>query len=296
MTARLPGFYEEQRQRVEEALEEWLPASEDEPQILTEAVRYSVLNGGKRLRGVLVLEAGRLAGRDDEVTAGLAALIEMIHAYSLVHDDLPAMDDDDYRRGKPANHKKFGEDIAILAGDALLTRAFYVLGHLSAPGEELPVARLLEVLTEHIGVQGLIGGQILDITAADREADLEQLKAIHRWKTGALITVSLLLGGIAGGANEELLKGLRRFGELIGHAFQIKDDLLDVTADFEKLGKEPGADERAGKLTYPALLGVEKSQQRARQLIEEACRMLDEVTTAGGRLNELARFVISREK
>lgn len=291
-----PDFYQEQYDRVNSALEEWLPAAESSPPMLSRAVRYSVLNGGKRLRGVLLLEAGRLVEAEDSVVEGLAAAIEMIHAYSLVHDDLPAMDDDDFRRGKPANHREFGEDIAILAGDGLLTRAFYVLSHLgdSISGEKS--IEILQEVTENIGARGLIGGQVLDLTA-DPEADtVEDLNQIHCWKTGALITASVRIGVLAADVSTDLLEELTEFGRKIGLAFQIKDDLLDVTKDFETTGKPSGADAREDKLTYPRLLGVETAETRAQELIDGATTQLEEITDRGDRLIELARLIVNRDR
>ncbi len=290
-----PPFYKKQYERVNRALNRWLPAQDSEPPLLSEAVRYSVLNGGKRLRGVLVLEAGKLGECEQKVLEALAAAVEMIHAYSLVHDDLPAMDNDDFRRGKPSNHRKFGEDMAILAGDALLTRAFYVFSHLPESFSANKTTEILRTVTESIGGKGLIGGQVLDLKAEDEKGELEELNAIHRWKTGALINTSIKIGALAADVTSSLLGELVEFGKKIGLAFQIKDDLLDVTTDFETTGKLPGADQKNGKLTYPALLGVDDSKDKARKLIDRAEEQLGEVTNRGGRLIELARLVIERD-
>ncbi len=292
----LPDFYQEQYARVNRAIDQWLPQPGKDPEKLVEGMRYAVLNGGKRLRGVLVLEAGKISGAKPAVVEGIAAAVELIHAYSLVHDDLPAMDDDDYRRGQPSVHKKYNEGLAILVGDALLTEAFGLLTRLFVKQRVSGGLEILSELTEAIGYAGLIGGQVLDLDGPISGDGLEELDQIHRWKTGALITVSLTAGARAGQVSDRLLQVLTKFGQSIGLAFQIKDDLLDVTADFATLGKQIGADEREDKLTYPRLLGIEKSQVRAEKLVETAVELLEETTAGGERLAALARFIIERDR
>lgn len=292
-----PSFYEEQRRRVDEGLERWLPPSKEQPTRLHEAMRYSVFSGGKRLRGVLVLEAGRLGTSSPaEALEALAACVEMVHTYSLIHDDLPAMDDDDYRRGEPSCHRKFGEDVAILAGDALLTRAFEVLARLTSLGVSAERSgRIIRLAGQRCGSKGLIGGQILDLRGEDGGDAMQQLERIHRLKTGALMTLSLEVGGLAASVEERTLEGLARYGESIGLAFQIKDDLLDVTGEFQKIGKDVQSDTRAQKLTYPRLLGVEESEQRAHQYVQRAEEALKKIPDPADRLLKLARVVLRRD-
>lgn len=292
-----PDFYVEQQNRVERALDHWLPSIDRPPTLLHRAMHYSVFGGGKRLRGVLVLEAGRL-GRELEPEAleMLASAMEMIHTYSLIHDDLPAMDDDDFRRGKPSNHRKFGEDVAILAGDALLTRSFEILGQ----GPELGLdpdrtLRILRRMGSRCGGQGLIGGQIRDLHLETTKGTEEDLNQIHRWKTGSLMALCLEIGGLASKADEPLIEALVSFGKAMGLAFQIRDDVLDETGDFQKLGKDIRSDEESDKLTYPRLLGVEKSERKARELIEQATDDLTSVTDCHDRLLELAELVVERD-
>lgn len=290
-----PAFYEQQRQRVEQALNEWLPPEDQKPAELNEAMRYSVFNGGKRLRGVLVLEAGQLGDSDPSVLEALSAVIEMIHAYSLIHDDLPAMDDDDYRRGKPSNHKTYGEDIAILAGDALLTRAFEVIAQLSELG--LDPARVVDIqqrVGSDSGGQGLIGGQVLDLNNDNGNPDLETLKNIHEWKTGALISLSLQMGGIAANLSEEQIRVLDQFGVNLGLAFQIKDDLLDVTGDLDTLGKDPESDVDGDKLTYPSLLGVDGAKEALGDVIEECHGFLDDLGSNRDHFEQLIDLIANR--
>lgn len=296
MTAtQFPAFYKQQRERVEQALDEWLPPDDRDPVLLNEAMRYSVFNGGKRLRGVLVLEAGRLGDPKPAVIEALSAVIEMIHAYSLVHDDLPAMDDDDYRRGKPSNHKTYGEDIAILAGDGLLTRSFEVIGQLAELG--LDPSRVVEVqqlVASESGGQGLIGGQVLDLNNDNGNADLETLKNIHAWKTGALISLSLRMGGLAANVSDEQLNELDQFGRNLGLAFQIKDDLLDVTGDLDTLGKDPESDVDGDKLTYPSLLGIEGAKEALNEVVEKCHKSLERLDSNRDHFEQLIDLVSDR--
>ena len=318
------------------------------PQPLAQAVEYSLMAGGKRLRPVLVLLASDLCGGLQAAALSPACAIEMIHTYSLIHDDLPAMDNDDYRRGRLTSHRVFGEALAILAGDALLTLAFEIVGESSA-GAEIR-AELSTVLAKAAGGAGMVGGQVLDLEAergrfpgtgefgvsvsgpsaagatevassfpaggsageivpnlscfgenpangipVSAVSGVEHLSRIHRMKTGALIAASLELGAVVGGATAEQRLQLRHYGLCIGLAFQIADDVLDVTGDATRLGKTPGRDVDLGKLTYPALLGLEASRRQAETLVQEACDSVSHFGPRSGWLQELARFIVERD-
>jgi geranylgeranyl diphosphate synthase type II len=258
-------------------------------------MRYSLLAGGKRLRPSLTLAAGEALGADTDDLMPAACAIEMIHTYSLIHDDLPAMDNDDLRRGRPTCHKAFGEAVAILAGDALLTQAFRVLSA-DAPHRdaERQVRVIREIATAAGTVDALIGGQIADIESEGKQVDASTLEYIHRSKTGAMIAVSVVVGGIIAGANEKQIDKLRGYGQRIGLAFQIADDILDVTSTSEQLGKTPGKDQAANKATYPAIHGIDASNARARQLVEEAVEIVSALHLKTIVLEEVARFIIAR--
>ena len=254
---------------------------------LGEAMQYALLDGGKRLRPILVLAACEAVGGKAEAAYPAACAIEMIHTYSLVHDDLPAMDDDDLRRGRPTTHKKYDEATAILVGDALLTQAFTLLTDPKAgvPLSDKTRAELVLVLSRAAGWQGMVGGQALDMAAEKREISLKELRALHAAKTGALLCASLSLGAIVGGAKPAQRKALERYGLDIGLAFQVVDDILDVTADTATLGKPAGSDQGHDKSTFPKLLGLEKSRKEATRLIGAAKK---ELTSFGKRAEPLA--------
>nr|YP_009530999.1 geranylgeranyl pyrophosphate synthase [Paulinella micropora]AXY63688.1 geranylgeranyl pyrophosphate synthase [Paulinella micropora] len=282
------------RQSVELALDESLGI--EQPNSLSEAMRYSLLAGGKRLRPILCLAACQLAGGTITAAMPTAVAIEMIHTMSLIHDDLPAMDNDDLRRGRPTNHKVYGEATAILAGDALLTRAFELVA-LRSP--EVPAECLLKVIGElslASGAQGLVGGQIVDLESEGKEVDLNTLEYIHLHKTGALLSASVIAGGLIGGANDELLKALSTYARGIGLAFQIIDDILDVTASSDILGKTAGKDLIADKTTYPKLLGLEASRERADQLVTQAKQGLAPWEDRATPLLALADYITGRDR
>ncbi len=267
------------------------------PQRLREAMAYSLLAGGKRLRPVLVLMACEACGGDSEAALPAACALEMIHTYSLIHDDLPAMDDDDYRRGRLTNHKVFGEAMAILAGDALLTLAFEVVARDVRPAAV--AAACCADLAFAAGGCGMVGGQVADLEAesqSSRDKDsLTHLQSIHRRKTGRLIRSALTLGGRIAQADVATLGTLDHYGTCIGLAFQIADDVLDVTGTQDKLGKRVGKDAGHGKLTYPGLIDLERSRQMARDLIDEACLAIAPWGERGRRLEALAHFVLERD-
>jgi geranylgeranyl diphosphate synthase type II len=282
------------RERVEAALEAAL--GPERPESLREAMRYSLLAGGKRLRPILCLASCELAGGDSALALPTATALEMIHTMSLIHDDLPAMDNDDLRRGRPTSHKVYGEATAILAGDALLTRAFEMVA-LRSPGVE--PERLLKVIGEMslaAGAPGLVGGQIVDLASEGVEVDLDTLEYIHLHKTGALLQASVLTGAMIAGAEENLLLALRRYSRAIGLAFQIIDDILDVTASSEVLGKTAGKDLAADKTTYPKLLGLEASRERAENLVKEAREVLEPWSAAAQPLLSLAGYITARDR
>ena len=280
---------------VNQWLDRLVPSETTPPEQLHRAMRYSLLAGGKRLRPSLTLAAGEALGADTDDLMPAACAIEMIHTYSLIHDDLPPMDNDDLRRGRPTCHKAFGEAVAILAGDALLTQAFRVLSA-DAPHRdaERQVRVIREVATAAGTVDALIGGQIADIESEGQKVDASMLEYIHRSKTGAMITVSVVVGGIIAGAGEEQVDKLRGYGQRIGLAFQIADDILDVTSTSEQLGKTPGKDQAANKATYPAIHGIGASQARARQFVEEAVEIVSALSLKTHVLEEIARFIIAR--
>jgi geranylgeranyl diphosphate synthase type II len=261
---------------------------------LIEAIRYSLLDGGKRLRPALVIESCRCAGGDLDSKSVIAAAcaMELIHTFSLVHDDLPAMDDDALRRGKPTNHKVFGEAMAILAGDAMMTMAFEVI---ATDADPKFAPQLIAELAQASGPAGMIGGQVLDMAGENQSLNLDQLRQIHRLKTGALLTTSCRLGAIAAAADKSALEALTEFGRHLGLAFQIVDDLLDVTSTPQQLGKATNKDRKKGKNTYPALIGLDNSRAEAESHLRSAIACLKEFGPAATSLCLLAEFVVKRQ-
>ncbi len=287
------------RQRIDVALDECTRLEDGCPGQLREAMRYSLLAPGKRLRPMLVLLAAEACGRAVEAAMPAACAVEMIHAYSLIHDDLPAMDDDDLRRGRPTCHKKFGEATAILAGDALLALAFEVVAEGIQPPDV--AARCCAALARAAGACQLVGGQADDINGQSEGTEsestgIEALESIHRRKTGAMIGVSLRLGAMAAGADDAREEALAKYGQCLGLAFQITDDLLDVNGDEAAVGKRVGKDSDQGKLTFPGLLGVEESRRRAECLVEEARNALAPLAPRTGALESLASYVLERNR
>ncbi|QDU40436.1 Farnesyl diphosphate synthase [Maioricimonas rarisocia] len=291
----LDEFLPAMRERVETALQSCLKLSDDCPPRLLEGIGYSLLGGGKRLRPVLTLMACEACGGDTSAAMPAACAVEMIHAYSLIHDDLPAMDDDEWRRGKPSNHIAFGEANAILAGDALLTLAFETIaGGIQPP--EVAAACCLD-LARAAGAEGMVGGQVADLEAEETPVGtVEQLEAIHRRKTGRLLCAALTLGGRVALADSQSLRSLQVYGENVGLAFQIADDLLDVVGTAETMGKGARKDASLGKLTYPSLLGEAESRRRAGALIDQARQALAPFGAKGRHLDALARYVIERDR
>ena len=284
------------RQVADEALEGLLPPATQFPPSIHQAMRHSVFAGGKRLRPILCMEAARMiSGSLPEGVADLGAAIEMLHTYSLIHDDLPALDNDDLRRGLPTCHKAFGEATAILAGDALQTYAYEVMANLHCPAEAR--VRIIAELAHGTGtIDGMIGGQVMDLEAEHSKPDAKIVDYIHRSKTGALITASLVTGGLYAGGNDEDIKRLRCFGQSIGLAFQITDDVLDLTQSSEQLGKTAGKDKSSEKATYPALFGIDESLKKADALVSTALSQLEPYTSRGETLKALAHFLVERKK
>ena len=287
----------EQGQRLTDAaLDRIIPLETRHPESIHKAMRHSVFAGGKRLRPTLCIEAGRMvAGSLPARIEELGAALEMLHTYSLIHDDLPALDNDDLRRGRPTCHKAFGEALAILAGDALQTLAYETLARMKCPPEAR--VRIIEEIAHNTGtIDGMIGGQVVDLEAEHTAPTAQMLEYIHRSKTAALISASLVSGGLYGGAKDNQVGKLRAFGSAIGLAFQIVDDVLDVTQTSEQLGKTAGKDTASEKVTYPALFGVEASLLRADALVNDACAELDSFGEHAEPLKELARFLVERKK
>jgi geranylgeranyl diphosphate synthase type II len=287
-------YLEEQRLQVDEELERILPGPGEYPASIHQAMRHSVFAGGKRLRPILCRESGRLFQGDEPSLRRLGCALELIHTYSLIHDDLPALDNDDLRRGKPTCHRVFGEATAILAGDALLTLAFEIMSEPGAGSEERRL-QVMHELSHAIGTRsGMVGGQVVDLETAGHTTGAETLDYIHSAKTGAFIRAAVRCGGLDAGAGSEDLRRLSTYGERIGLAFQIADDLLDVTSTREELGKSVGKDDRQHKATYPAIHGVEESRRIAAQLVHEACEALEPYADRAQRLQEIAHFLIER--
>jgi geranylgeranyl diphosphate synthase type II len=290
---KLPAFFEEDRIAVDAQLERLLPAETVRPQSVHTAMRYSVFAGGKRIRPILCMETARIFGADVSAALFPACAIEFIHTYSLIHDDLPALDNDDLRRGKPTCHKKFGEAAAILAGDALLTLAFETIGNAPVDAERR-VAMLTELSTAAGTVNGMVGGQVADIEAEGKSVGAEMLEYIHRSKTAALIRAAVTGGALSAGAAAEDVARLRRFGETIGWAFQVTDDILDVEESSAALGKTAGKDIAQKKATYPAVFGLERSHAIAKELAGKAIGELDAYGDRAERLRGIAEFLVLR--
>ncbi len=290
---RYPAFFEEDILLIEAALERILPRVSTKPASIHQAMRYSVFAGGKRLRPMLCVEASRIFSADVSVAVDAACALEFIHTYSLIHDDLPALDNDDLRRGKPTCHKKFGEANAILAGDGLLTLAFETLAQV--PVEPQRRVEVIHEIAHSAGtVDGMVGGQVADLEAERKKITLDELAYIHRSKTAALIRASIVAGALLGGAMKNEVEGMRRFGENIGWAFQVVDDILDVEESSAALGKTAGKDQVQQKATYPSIMGLAKSHEFAKELADRALAEIAPYGERAARLRELAEFLVRR--
>ncbi len=289
--ADLSDWLERQKKAVDALLEGYLPAQDEHPETISKAVRYSVFAGGKRLRPILVLESCRVCGGREDDALRAACAVECIHTYSLVHDDLPAMDDDDLRRGKPTTHKAFGEAVAILTGDALLTFAFEVL---TVDGGAKS-ARLACELAGAAGARGMVGGQVLDIAKPPSSGKEDSVRSIHSMKTAALLRCACRMGAICAEATDEQLGALTNYGTNLGLAFQISDDILDETSTPEELGKATHKDLAAGKLTYPGVFGLEEASRQAREHVARAIEALEVFGPEADNLRSMAEYVARRK-
>lgn len=293
----LKVYMKEQCARVDAALDRFLPREIELPHSLHRAMRYSVFAGGKRVRPILLLAACQAVGGDTERAVPAACAMEMIHTYSLIHDDLPAMDDDDFRRGNPTSHKVFGEAIAILAGDALLTEAFRLTSDPAFTGgcEPSGLLAVIHEISTCAGSHGMVGGQVIDMESeGQQDIDLATVQYIHTHKTGALIKASVVAGAVLGGAAGQQLAAITRYGEAAGLAFQIADDILDIEATTEEIGKDAGSDEARGKATYPAVIGLSAAKGEAQAMMDEALRALDVFGAEADALREIARYIVQR--
>ncbi|UCH91409.1 MAG: polyprenyl synthetase family protein [Nitrospirota bacterium] len=290
------AYLDQQRQRVDRFLEQSLPGTLRDPEKLYESMRYSLLGGGKRVRPILTIAAAQTLGYDNDAMLPFAASLEFVHTYSLIHDDLPAMDDDDYRRGRLTNHKVFGDGMAILAGDALLTMAFELCSQTEGAngltvGQQLTIVRELAFGSGH---QGMVGGQVMDIQAENQEVELAHLQKIHSHKTGQLIRAAVRIGGIIGGASSTQLESLTGYAEDIGLAFQIADDVLNKVGTREELGKDAGTDEKRGKKTYPSFFGIDGARKLGEECTERAINRLESFGSQADPLRHIATYIMSR--
>lgn len=293
----LDAYLSRRKALVEEALDRFLTPPPDAPERLAAAMRYSLFAGGKRIRPILCMAAAEAVDGAGEDVLPCACALEMIHTYSLIHDDLPVMDDDDYRRGRLTNHRVYGEDIAVLAGDALLTEAFHLLSGEDAAGRFQP-ERLLQAIREisrSAGLFGMVGGQVADIQSEGKSADRQTLEYIHMHKTGEMIKVSVLTGALLAGADEKSVRALACYGKNIGLAFQITDDILDIEGDKDALGKSTGQDAALKKMTYPGLMGVERARERANEYITAALKDLEDFDGRAEPLRVIAKFICERK-
>jgi len=293
----LKKYLERRRRQVDKVLERWVSSEEEMPPQVHKAMRYSLFAGGKRLRPILTLSAAEAVGGKAAEVLPASCALELIHTYSLIHDDLPAMDDDDLRRGRPTSHKVFGEAVAILAGDALLTEAFRLMARpdlmKSVPSRRRLAA--IHILALKAGSQGMIGGQVIDMASEGEEVKPETLEYIHTHKTGALIGAAVAVGAVLGGGSPREIRALEEYGRRLGLAFQIMDDLLDVQGEETQMGKAVGKDRARGKATYPALFGIENSRRKAEGLVRDAVAHLDPFNRRANPLREIARYILQRK-
>ena len=292
----LVTYLEERKKLIDEELDQYLPQHGQAPERLREAMRYSVFAGGKRLRPILTMAAAEAMGKGKELVLPAACALEFIHTYSLIHDDLPAMDDDDLRRGKPTCHRVYGEATAILAGDALLTLAFAVISknRMIARISGDTVAEVVQIIADGAGAAGMVGGQIADLEAEGQPADAETMLYIHSRKTGALFQAALGAGALLAGADKSALSAFKRFGEQFGLAFQITDDILDVEGETELIGKPAGSDEKNAKATYPSIYGLEQSYRMAEESVAQAVDALRVFPERAEPLRQIARYLLTR--
>ncbi len=294
----LKTYLYEKRVMVEEALGGIFPEPEGPAADIISAMSYSLFAGGKRLRPILCMAGAEAVGGEAQDVLPVACAIELIHTYSLIHDDLPVMDDDDMRRGKPTNHKVFGEAVALLAGDGLLTKAFHVMTGADFVKRVSPKALLavIGLIAKAAGYEGMVGGQVVDIQSEGKEVDPDVLEFIHTRKTAALISASVVSGAILVGGEDPQVKALSSYGQNIGLAFQVSDDILDIEGNSQELGKNVGSDERQGKITYPTLIGLSRSKEIQRELVEQAIESLELFDRRAEPLRQIAKYIIVRKK
>jgi len=292
----LKAYLQERQGLVNRTLENYLPKVRGPAFRVVEAMHYSLFAGGKRLRPILCLAGAEAVGGDINEALPVACALEMIHTYSLIHDDLPAMDDDDLRRGQPTCHKQFDQATAILAGDGLLPEAFRIIAEISPQytGRETVLLEVIELIATAAGYRGMVGGQMLDLLAEGRKITIKELETIHRLKTGALLTASARAGAMVGGGSRQEVTMLTGYGEKFGLAFQVTDDILDVEGDSAEMGKAVGADAKRQKATYPGLLGLEQAKTWARRLVEAAVAEIEPLGEKAAPLQELARYLLKR--
>lgn len=289
-------YLKTKKAEVDQALERYITKERKYPENLYKSMNYSVAAGGKRLRPILAIAASEAIGGEQAQVMPLACALEMIHTFSLIHDDLPSMDDDDLRRGIPTNHKVFGEGIAVLAGDALLAEAFYCMTHPELL-DAVPAPLLLEVVRDvssATGPRGMVGGQVIDIESEGKDLTVADLESLHLYKTGKLLTVSVTSGAKIAGANSEQLEAITRYGEAVGLAFQIADDILDIEGTEEEIGKPIGSDINKKKATFPAIVGMKESKERAMELIDIAIGAIKDFSPQADPLRGIARYIIER--
>lgn len=289
-------YPEEKRLMVEETLQKFFPPETSYPEVLYKAMRYSLFAGGKRFRPVVTLTVAGSLGQDPSLVLPTACAIEYVHTYSLIHDDLPPIDNDDWRRGRPTCHKVFGEDIALMAGDALFAEAFKLISQLQTASQSAKIIEVIREIAQASGAAGMVGGQVVDMISSGKKVDLKTIEYIHAHKTGQLIRASARCGAILAEASEEEKAAITRYAEHLGLAFQITDDILDETGSLKELGKKPGADKRGKKVTYPAVIGLDQSKKEAERRITEAKKTLASLSVDASELENLADFVLERSK
>ena len=294
----LKSYLNEKKAMVDRTLEAYMPEPEGPASDVINAMKYSLFAGGKRLRPILCIAGTEAVGGTEKDCLNVACALELIHTYSLIHDDLPMMDDDDLRRGKPTNHKVFGEAVALLAGDGLLTEAFKLMTKADLTKHVAPqvLLKVISLISHASGYQGMVGGQVVDIQSEGKAVDFSTVKFIHTHKTGALISASVASGAILGRGNESQLQAIISYGRKIGLAFQISDDILDIEGDTKALGKKAGADEKKGKITYPLVFGLKKSKEIQSELVEAAVESLRAFDHTAEPLRLIAQYIIERKK
>jgi geranylgeranyl diphosphate synthase type II len=292
------AYLEEKGRLIDACLDRLLPDRETFPSSLHQAMRYCLFAGGKRIRPALAFAAAEAVGGNPDLIVEEACALELIHTFTLIHDDLPSMDNDDFRRGLPSTHKVFGEAMAILAGDALQTEAFKILacGYTRGMHNAERIVKVMKILAEASGSQGIVGGQVVDLESEGKMIDQQQLTYIHSHKTGSLIAASVIMGGILGGASPEEIELLKRYGESIGHAFQIADDILDVEGSKETLGKNTGSDQKKSKATYPSIIGMDESRKKLKEYYQRALDAIQSFDQQADHLRNIALYIIQRQR